>query len=108
MDKLTEKVQKFWTENETALRSLHYTSVSARKFAGIISLVVEFNPITENDPWVIISYESGKYLVLENMDGELPGRTTQIFYGAYKRLGNALNSVLLGNSLTDRKYKLWQ
>lgn len=107
MDKLTEKVQKFWTDNEKLLRSLHYASVSARKFAGIISLVVEFTPMTENDPWVILSYESGKYLVLENMDGELPGYTNQRFYGSYKRLGNALNSVLLGNSLTNRKYELW-
>ena len=106
MDKLTEKIQKFWTDNEKLLRSLHYASVSARKFAGIIMLV-EFTPMTENDPWVIISYESGKYLVLENMDGELPGHTNQRFYGSYKRLGNALNSVLLGNSLTKRKYELW-
>lgn len=106
MDKLTEKVQKFWTENEKLLSSLHYASVSTRKFAGIIMLV-EFTPMTENDPWVIISYESGKYLVLENMDGEVPGYTNQRFYGAYKNLGSALNSVLLGNSLTDRKYELW-
>lgn len=106
MDRLTEKVQKFWTENETALLSLHYASVSTMDSDGILSLI-EFNPITENDPWVIISYESGKYLVLENMDGELPGYTNQRFYGAYKNLGSALNSVLLGNSLTDRKYELW-
>ena len=106
MNKLTEKVQKFWPDNEKLLRSLHYASVSARKFAGIIMLV-EFTPMTENDPWVIISYEGGKYLVLENMDGEIPGYTNQRFYGAYKNLGSALNSVFLGNSLTDRKYELW-
>ena len=105
MDKLTEKVQKFWTDNEKLLRSLHYKSVSTWKYDGIS--LVEFTPMTENDPWVIISYESGKYLVLENMDGELPGHTNQRFYGSYERLGNALNSVLLGNSLTDRKYELW-
>lgn len=105
MDKLTEKVQKFWTDNEKLLRSLHYKSVSTWKYDGIS--LVEFTPMTENDPWVIISYESGKYLVLENMDGELPGHTNQRFYGSYKRLGNALNSVLLGNSLTYRKYELW-
>lgn len=105
MDKLTEKVQKFWTDNEKMLRSLHYKSVSTWKYDGIS--LVEFTPMTENDPWVIISYESGKYLVLENMDGELPGHTNQRFYGSYKRLGNALNSVLLGNSLTNRKYELW-
>lgn len=105
MDKLTEKVQKFWTDNEKLLRSLHYKSVSTWKYDGIS--LVEFTPMTENDPWVIISYESGKYLVLENMDGELPGHTNQRFYSSYKRLGNALNSVLLGNSLTYRKYELW-
>lgn len=105
MYKLTEKVQKFWTDNEKLLRSLHYKSVSTWKYDGIS--LVEFTPMTENDPWVIISYESGKYLVLENMDGELPGHTNQRFYGSYKRLGNALNSVLLGNSLTYRKYELW-
>lgn len=105
MDKLTEKVQKFWTDNEKLLRSLHYKSVSTWKYGGIS--LVEFTPMTENDPWVIISYESGKYLVLENMDGELPGHTNQRFYGSYERLGNALNSVLLGNSLTNRKYELW-
>ena len=105
MDKLTEKVQKFWTDNEKMLRSLHYKSVSTWKYDGIS--LVEFTPMTENDPWVIISYESGKYLVLENMDGELPGYTNQRFYGSYERLGNALNSVLLGNSLTNRKYELW-
>lgn len=105
MDKLNEKVQKFWTDNEKMLRSLHYKSVSTWKYDGIS--LVEFNPITENDPWVIISYESGKYLVLENMDGELAGYTNQRFYGSYERLGNALNSVLLGNSMTNRKYELW-
>lgn len=105
MDKLTEKVQKFWTDNEKMLRSLHYKSVSTWKYDGIS--LVEFTPMTENDPWVIISYESGKYLVLENMDGEVPGYTNQRFYGAYKNLGSALNSVLLGNSLTNRKYELW-
>ena len=105
MDRLTEKVQNFWTDNEKLLLSLHYKSVSIWMH-GTISLV-EFTPMTENDPWVIISYESGKYLVLENMDGELPGYTNQRFYGSYKRLGNALNSVLLGNSLTNRKYELW-
>ena len=106
MDKLKEKVQNFWTDNETSLRALHYASVSIMESDDILSLI-EFNPMTEKDPWVIISYESGKYLVLENMDGELPGHTNQRFYGSYKRLGNALNSVLLGNSLTDRKYELW-
>lgn len=105
MDRLTEKVQKFWNDNEKMLLSLRYKSVSIWKYGGIS--LVEFTPMTENDPWVIISYESGKYLVLENMDGELPGHTNQRFYGSYKRLGNALNSVLLGNSLTDRKYELW-
>lgn len=105
MDRLTEKVQKFWTDNEKMLRSLHYKSVSTWKYDGIS--LVEFTPMTENDPWVIISYESGKYLVLENMGGELPGHTNQRFYGSYERLGNALNSVLLGNSLTNRKYELW-
>lgn len=105
MDKLTEKVQKFWTDKEKLLLSLHYKSVSIWKYGGIS--LVEFTPMTENDPWVIISYESGKYLVLENMYGELPGHTNQRFYGSYKRLGNALNSVLLGNSLTNRKYELW-
>lgn len=105
MDRLTEKVQKFWNDNEKLLLSLHYKSVSIWNYGGIS--LVEFNPVTENDPWVIISYESGKYLVLENMDGELPGHTNQRFYGSYERLGNALNSVLLGNSLTDRKYELW-
>ncbi len=106
MDKLTEKVQKFWNDNETSLRALHYASVSIMESDDILSLI-EFNPMTEKDPWVIISYEGGKYLVLENMDGELPGHTNQRFYGSYKRLGNALNSALLGNSLTDRKYELW-
>ena len=105
MDKLNEKVQKFWNDSEKMLLSLHYKSVSTWKYGGIS--LVEFTPMTENDPWVIISYESGKYLVLENMDGELPGHTNQRFYGSYKRLGNALNSVLLGNSITDRKYELW-
>ena len=105
MDKLNEKVQKFWTDNEKMLLSLRYKSVSIWKYGGIS--LVEFNPITENDPWVIISYESGKYLVLENMDGDVPNCTNQRFYGSYKRLGSALNSVLLGNSLTDRKYELW-
>ena len=105
MDKLTEKVQKFWTDNEKMLRSLHYKSVSTWKYDGIS--LVEFTPMTENDPWVIISYEGGKYLVLENMDGELPGHFNQRFYGSYERFGNALNSVLLGNSLTNRKYELW-
>lgn len=106
MDRQTEKVQNFWTENETDLRSLHYASVSTMESGGILSLI-EFNPITEKDPWVIISFEGGKYLVLENMDGDISGYTNQRFYGAYKNLGSALNSVLLGNSLTDRKYELW-
>ena len=106
MDRLTEKVQKFWNDNEKMLLSLHYTRVSTMESDGILSLI-EFNPMTEKDPWVIISFESGKYLVLENMDGEVPGYTNQRFYGAYKNLGSALNSVLLGNSLTDRKYELW-
>lgn len=105
MDRLTEKVQKFWNDNEKLLLSLHYKSVSIWNYGGIS--LVEFTPMTEKDPWVIISYEGGKYLVLENMDGELPGHTNQRFYGSYKRLGNALNSVLLGNSITDRKYELW-
>lgn len=106
MDRQTEKVQNFWTENETALRSLHYAKVSITKDNGIISLI-EFVPLTENNPWVIVSYEGGNYLVLENMDGDVPNCTNQRFYGSYKRLGSALNSVLLGNSLTDRKYELW-
>lgn len=106
MQKQIEKVKNFWTENETALRSLHYASVSTMESGGILSLI-EFNPMTEKDPWVIISYESGLFLVLENMDGEVKGRTNQRFYGAYKNLGSALNSVLLGNSLNDRKYVLW-
>lgn len=106
MQKQIEKVQNFWTDNETSLRALHYASVSIMESDDILSLI-EFNPMTEKDPWVIISFESGKYLVLENMDGEMPGYTNQRFYGAYKNLGSALNSVLLGNSLTDRKYVLW-
>lgn len=106
MQKQIEKVKNFWTENETSLRALHYASVSTMEGGGILSLI-EFNPMTEKDPWVIISCESGKYLVLENMDGEIPGYTNQRFYGAYKDLGSALNSVLLGNSMTDRKYVLW-
>lgn len=106
MDRQTEKVQNFWTDNETSLRALHYAKVSITKDNGIISLI-EFVPLTENDPWVIISFESGKYLVLENMDGDISGYTNQRFYGAYKNLGNALNSVLLGNSMNDRKYVLW-
>lgn len=106
MQKQIEKVKNFWTENETALRSLHYASVSTMESGGILSLI-EFNPMTEKDPWVIISFESGKYLVLENMDGDISGYTNQRFYGAYKNLGSALNSVLLGNSLNDRKYVLW-
>lgn len=106
MQKQIEKVKNFWTENETALRSLHYASVSTMESGGILSLI-EFNPMTEKDPWVIISFEGGKYLVLENMDGEMPGYTNQRFYGSFKRLGSALNSVLLGNSLNDRKYVLW-
>ena len=106
MQKQIEKVKNFWTENETALRSLHYASVSTMESDGILSLI-EFNPMTEKDPWVIISFEGDKYLVLENMDGEMPGYTNQRFYGSFKRLGSALNSVLLGNSLTDRKYELW-
>ena len=88
------------------MRSLHYASVSIMESDDILSLI-EFNPMTEKDPWVIISFEGGQYLVLENMDGEMPGYTNQRFYGAYKNLGSALNSVLLGNSLTDRKYVLW-
>lgn len=106
MQKQIDKVKNFWTENETSLRALHYAKVSITKDNGIIS-IIEFIPLTENDPWVIISYEDGNYLVLENMDGEMPGYTNQRFYGAYKNLGSALNSVLLGNSLTDRKYELW-
>lgn len=106
MQKQIEKVKNFWTENETALRSLHYASVSTMWSDGILSLI-EFNPMTEKDPWVIISFEGGQYLVLENMDGDISGYTNQRFYGAYKNLGNALNSVLLGNSLTNRKYELW-
>lgn len=106
MQKQIEKVKNFWTENETALRSLHYASVSIMESDDIL-LLIEFNPMTEKDPWVIISFEDGQYLVLENMDGEMPGYTNQRFYGAYKNLGSALNSVLLGNSLTDRKYVLW-
>lgn len=106
MDRQTEKVQNFWTDNETSLRALHYAKVSITKDNGIISLI-EFVPLTENDPWVIISYEGGNYLVLENMDGDVPNCTNQRFYGSYKRLGSALNSVLLGNSLTYRKYELW-
>ena len=106
MDRQTEKVQNFWTDNETSLRALHYVKVSITKDNGIISLI-EFVPMTENDPWVIISYEGGNYLVLENMDGDVPNCTNQRFYGSFKRLGSALNSVLLGNSLTDRKYELW-
>lgn len=106
MDRQTEKVQNFWTDNETSLRALHYAKVSITKDNGIISLI-EFVPLTENDPWVIISYEGGNYLVLENMDGDVPNCTNQRFYGSYKRLSSALNSVLLGNSLTDRKYELW-
>lgn len=106
MQKQIEKVKNFWTENETALRSLHYASVSTMGSDGILSLI-EFNPMTEKDPWVIISFEDGQYLVLENMDGEMPGYTNQRFYGSFKKLGSALNSVLLGNSLTDRKYVLW-
>ena len=106
MQKQIEKVKNFWTENETSLRALHYASVSIMESDDILSLI-EFNPMTEKDPWVIISYEGGKYLVLENMDGEIPGYTNQRFYGAYKNLGSALNSALLGNSLTDRKYVLW-
>ena len=106
MDRQTEKVQNFWTDNETSLRALHYAKVSITKDNGIISLI-EFVPMTENDPWVIISYEGDNYLVLENMDGDVPNCTNQRFYGSFKRLGSALNSVLLGNSLTDRKYELW-
>lgn len=106
MDRQTEKVKNFWTDNETSLRALHYAKVSITKDNGIISLI-EFVPLTEKDPWVIISYEGGNYLVLENMDGDVPNCTNQRFYGSYKRLGSALNSVLLGNSLTDRKYELW-
>ena len=106
MDRKTEMVKKFWTDNEKALRALRYASVSITKIYGIVTLI-EFVPMSEKDPWVIISFECGKYLVLENMDGEVPGYTNQRFYGSFKRLGNALNSVLLGNSLTDRKYELW-
>lgn len=106
MQKQIEKVKNFWTENETALRFLHYASVSTMWSDGILSLI-EFNPMTEKDPWVIISFEGGQYLVLENMDGDISGYTNQRFYGAYKNLGIALNSVLLGNSLNDRKYVLW-
>ena len=106
MDRKTEMVKKFWTDNEKALRALRYASVSITKIDGIVTLI-EFVPMSEKDPWVIISYESGLFLVLENMDGEVKGRTNQRFYSAYRRLGNALNSVLLGNSLTDRKYELW-
>ena len=94
MDRQTEKVKNFWTDNETSLRALHYAKVSITKDNGIISLI-EFVPLTENDPWVIISYEGGNYLVLENMDGDVPNCTNQRFYGSFKRLGSALNSVLL-------------
>lgn len=44
MDRKTEMVKKFWTDNEKALRALRYASVSITKIYGI----EQFNGVKTN------------------------------------------------------------
>ena len=104
MDEVIEKVKMFWLLNERELEKLHYKKAVITPLVGDIYLI-EFIPMTEKDPWVIISKDDdGTYELFENMEGDVIGSLNQRVYGLYKNLGNALSSVLKGNSLTNRSY----
>lgn len=103
MDEIEEKVKEFWMLHELELRKLHYKKVTISKLIGD-SYWIEFLPTTEKDSWVLISMENGLYELFENMEGDVKGSLNQRVYGLYKNLGSALNSVLKGNSLTNRSY----
>lgn len=73
---------------------------------------------------LVLEEENGKYVVFENFQPEWDGYENmprdireqfekgklsgQAVYGEYKRLGNALRSIIRGNSDTGRKPKYWR